>query len=51
VQNTWIDKALMRDFEAEGTDAYRLGTIATGWAERFGRIFWFPSRIRRDANN
>ena len=27
----------MRDFEAEGTDAYRLGTIADGWVERFGR--------------
>src|SRR5437763_7851004 len=26
----------MRDFEAEGTDAYRLWTIADGWAERFG---------------
>ena len=27
----------MRDFEAEGTDAYRLCTIADGWVERFGR--------------
>ena len=26
----------MRDFEAEGTDAYRLWTIADGWVERFG---------------
>jgi 23S rRNA (cytosine1962-C5)-methyltransferase len=37
VQNTWINKELMRDFEAEGTDAYRLCTIADGWVERFGR--------------
>jgi 23S rRNA (cytosine1962-C5)-methyltransferase len=37
VQNTWIDKELMRDFEAGGTDAYRLCTIADGWVERFGR--------------
>jgi 23S rRNA (cytosine1962-C5)-methyltransferase len=36
VKNGWIDKELMRDFEAEGTDAYRLCTIAGGWAERFG---------------
>src|SRR5438128_114003 len=27
----------MRDFEAEGTDAYRLWTIAEGWVERLGR--------------
>ena len=27
----------MRDFEAEGTDAYRLCTIANGSVERFGR--------------
>ena len=27
----------MRDFEAEGTDAYRLCTIADGWVERFGQ--------------
>src|SRR5207248_10117677 len=26
----------MRDLEAEGTDAYRLWTIAGGWVERFG---------------
>jgi 23S rRNA (cytosine1962-C5)-methyltransferase len=37
VQNTWINKELMRDFEAEGTDAYRLCTIADGWVERFGQ--------------
>ena len=27
----------MRDFEAEGTDAYRLWTIADSWVERLGR--------------
>src|SRR6059058_112567 len=27
----------MRDFEAEGTDVYRLWTIADGWVERLGR--------------
>jgi 23S rRNA (cytosine1962-C5)-methyltransferase len=37
VQNTWINTELMRDFEAEGTDAYRLCTIADGWVERFGQ--------------
>jgi len=37
VQSTWINKALMRAFEAEGTDAYRLCTIANGWVECFGR--------------
>jgi 23S rRNA (cytosine1962-C5)-methyltransferase len=37
VQNTWIDKKLMRDFEAEETDAYRLCTIADGWVECFGQ--------------
>jgi 23S rRNA (cytosine1962-C5)-methyltransferase len=36
VKNAWIDRELMRDFEAEGTDAYRLCTIAGGWVERFG---------------
>ncbi len=36
VKSTWIDRELMRDFEAEGTDAYRLSTITDGWVERFG---------------
>jgi 23S rRNA (cytosine1962-C5)-methyltransferase len=36
VKTTWIERELMRDFEAEGTDAYRLWTIADGWVERFG---------------
>jgi 23S rRNA (cytosine1962-C5)-methyltransferase len=33
----WIDPNLLRDFRAEGTDAYRLCTIEDGWVERFGR--------------
>jgi 23S rRNA (cytosine1962-C5)-methyltransferase len=33
----WIDAALLRDFEAESTDAHRIGTTEDGWAERFGR--------------
>jgi 23S rRNA (cytosine1962-C5)-methyltransferase len=33
----WINAALLRDFEAEGTDAHRLATIEQGWVERFGR--------------
>jgi 23S rRNA (cytosine1962-C5)-methyltransferase len=28
---------LLRDFQAEATDAYRLCTIEDGWVERFGR--------------
>src|SRR5437899_4954664 len=32
----WIDPGLLRDFRAEGTDAYRLCTIEDGWVERFG---------------
>ena len=37
MQSTWINKALIRDFEAEETDAYRLCTIANGCVERFGQ--------------
>jgi 23S rRNA (cytosine1962-C5)-methyltransferase len=33
----WIDPGLLRDFQSEGTDAYRLCTIEDGWIERFGR--------------
>ena len=33
----WIDQALVRDFEAEGTDSHRLCTMEDGWVERFGR--------------
>src|SRR5438132_12559721 len=36
-KSQWIDLALLRAFEAGGTDAYRLCTIDNGWAERFGR--------------
>ena len=32
----WIDPALLRDFEAEGTDSHRLCTMEDGWVERFG---------------
>jgi len=32
----WIDPGLLRDFQAEGTDAYRLCTLEDGWVERFG---------------
>ncbi len=32
----WIDPDLLRDFQAEGTDAHRLCTIDDGWVERFG---------------
>jgi 23S rRNA (cytosine1962-C5)-methyltransferase len=31
----WIERALLRDFESEGTNAHRLCTIDDGWAERF----------------
>ncbi len=33
----WIEANLLRDFEAEGTDAHRLCTLEDGWVERFGR--------------
>jgi len=33
----WIDAGLLRDFQAEATDAYRLCTIEDGWVERFGQ--------------
>jgi 23S rRNA (cytosine1962-C5)-methyltransferase len=36
-KSEWIDLKLLRDFEAEGTDAHRLCTIDDGWVERFGR--------------
>jgi 23S rRNA (cytosine1962-C5)-methyltransferase len=36
-ESKWIDVALFRDFEAEGTNAHRLCTIGNGWVERFGR--------------
>jgi 23S rRNA (cytosine1962-C5)-methyltransferase len=36
-KSEWIDLALLRAFEAEGTDAHRLCTTDDGWVERFGR--------------
>ena len=33
----WIDPGLLRDFQAEGTDAHRLCTFDDGWVDRFGR--------------
>jgi 23S rRNA (cytosine1962-C5)-methyltransferase len=36
-KSEWIDLTLLRDFEAEGTDAHRLCTTDEGWVERFGR--------------
>jgi 23S rRNA (cytosine1962-C5)-methyltransferase len=33
----WIDPALLRDFQSEGTDSHRLCTVEDGWIERFGR--------------
>jgi 23S rRNA (cytosine1962-C5)-methyltransferase len=36
-KSEWIDLKLLRDFEAQGTDAHRLCTIEDGWVERFGR--------------
>ncbi len=32
----WTDPGLLRDLQAEGTDAHRLCTIEDGWVERFG---------------
>jgi 23S rRNA (cytosine1962-C5)-methyltransferase len=37
MKTIWIDQDLIRDFKAEGTDAYRLCTITSGWVERFGQ--------------
>ena len=46
----WIDSALLRYFEAEGTNAHRLCTIDDGWAERFGRdvLISFRTEAARD---
>lgn len=32
----WLDLALLHDFSAQGTDAYRICNKPEGWAERFG---------------
>ncbi len=41
---------MLRDFEAEGTDAHRLCTIGGGWAERFGRdiLISFKNALARE---
>ncbi|HJX97669.1 MAG TPA: hypothetical protein VJ281_02230, partial [Chthoniobacterales bacterium] len=50
VKSTWIDRELMSDLEAEGTDAYRLSTIADGRVERFGRdvLISFKNQAARE---
>src|ERR1017187_1949346 len=35
-KSQWIDLNLLRDFEAEGTDAHRLCTIEDGWVKQKG---------------
>src|SRR2546427_11717795 len=49
-KSQWIDLALLRAFEAEGTDAHRLCTVDNGWAERFGRdiLISFRTPAARD---
>src|SRR5437867_1041283 len=49
-KSQWIDLALLRAFEAEGTDAHRLCTMDNGWAERFGRdiLISFRTTAARD---
>jgi 23S rRNA (cytosine1962-C5)-methyltransferase len=50
VKSTWIDRELMSDLEAEGTDAYRLLTITDGWVERFGHdvLISFKNQAARE---
>jgi len=36
-KSEWIEPSLLRDFDAEGTNAHRLCTTDDGWVERFGR--------------
>ena len=50
MKTTWIDRKLTRDFEAEGTDAYRLWTIADGWVERLGHdiLLSFKNQAARE---
>src|SRR5207253_10484438 len=49
-KSQWIDLALLRAFEAEGTNAHRLCTIDDGWAERFGGdvVISFRTEAARD---
>lgn len=46
----WIDASVLRDFQAEGTDAHRLCTMEDGWVERFGRdiLISFKSVLVRE---
>jgi 23S rRNA (cytosine1962-C5)-methyltransferase len=46
----WIDPSLLRVFQAEGTDAYRLCTSHDGWVERFGSdvLISFKSVLARE---
>jgi len=37
MNSRWIDASLLRDFQAEGTDAHQLCTMEDGCVERFGR--------------
>jgi len=49
-KNEWIDRALLTAFEGEGTNAHRLCTIDSGWAERFARdvLISFRAEAVRD---
>jgi len=50
MKSDWIDARLLRDLEAQGTDAHRLCTIADGWVERFGSdvLISFKNLVARD---
>ena len=47
---SWIDSQLMRDFQAEKTNAHRLCTASDGWVERFGAdvLVSFKSETARE---
>ncbi|HXX43056.1 MAG TPA: class I SAM-dependent methyltransferase [Chthoniobacterales bacterium] len=46
----WLDPALLRQFEREGTNAHRLCTTDRGWVERFGRdiLISFQNQTERE---
>ena len=46
----WLDPALLRQFEREGTNAHRLCTTDCGWVERYGRdiLISFQNQTERD---
>jgi 23S rRNA (cytosine1962-C5)-methyltransferase len=46
----WVDRAVLRGFETEGTDAHRLCTTTAGWVERFGRdiLISFQTETERE---